>query len=101
MSVVAPDFTCFNKINWMYVLNVVIGVVLSLCLSPVYINRDLKNIFIAEPLVKIIIFLVVAGGFVAFLSAVVPDLAPYEDTTQQVNKFLKSKGIVAPPSFRS
>jgi undecaprenyl pyrophosphate phosphatase UppP len=92
----APDF---SKIKWMYVLNVVIGVFVSAIVQALLMGNGKYQQL--NDLVKIAIFLVVAGGIVALISLTVKDLAPYDDTEQQLTKFLKSKGLVAPPSFRS
>ena len=88
-----PDF---KKINWMYVLNVLIGLFVSGIVQALLMDGKQLNDF-----TRITIFLIVAGGFVALTSFAVKDFAPYGDTEKQLTKFLKSKGIVAPPSFRS
>lgn len=89
-------------IKIMYIINVVVSIIAAVVLSPMYIDLLNDNIkFLGTDNGKMLKFLIVTFGFVTAIGLIIPSFAAYDETERELTKFLKSKGIVGAPSFRS
>ena len=92
----------FSKLNLRYIINIAVSVLIALILAPLYMNILDKEVpFLGTNYGKIAKFLLVTFGFVAIFGLILPTFAPYDETEQQLTKFMREKGIVGAPSFRS
>jgi hypothetical protein len=74
----------------------------ALLLYPIYekIGND-QMAFLATPNGKMLKTLLVALFITWVVGLILPEFAPFDETEKQLTKFLKSKGVVGAPSFRS
>lgn len=90
------------KLKYMYIINVIVSIILAILFSPVYIDLLNDNIaFLGTDSGKLLKFLIVTFAFVSIISLITPQFAGYDETEKELAQFLKSKGVVGAPSFRS
>ena len=86
----------------LYIINVLVSAIIAIVIAPFYWNLgDAQVAFFATPYGKMAKFLLVTFASVTLIGLILPTFAAYDETEQQLQQFLKSKGLVGAPSFRS
>lgn len=94
--------TTESKFKILYVVNVIVSLILAIVLMPFYINLFNKQFtFLETDIGKILKLVLVVFVFVTSIGLIMPTFAAYDETEKELSSFLKSKGVVGMPSFRS